>query len=136
MRLSVPKVTRMIYDKPSFVELDEGWALPKELEGLVLGTEFGGEIDEVVWPSALERIVFWRRCKRVLPRRCCLCQRYTTTTVYLVCYACSRTVGAYSSETRASTVGTESHIVSTSYVWGYTNNFQLNFSTEYYCTVV
>lgn len=64
-RLSVPKVTRMIYDRRSFVELDEGWTLPKELLRLVLGTEFDGEIEGVVWPSALESVVFWRRYPRV-----------------------------------------------------------------------
>lgn len=69
-RLSVPKVTRMIYDRRSFVELDEGWTLPKELLGLVLGTEFDGEIEGVVWPSALESVVFWRRCPRVFFETC------------------------------------------------------------------
>lgn len=63
-RLALPRVTRMLYDRPAF-DLDEGWALPQELVGLVLGTEFGGEMDRMVWPSALESVVFWRRYLRV-----------------------------------------------------------------------
>lgn len=59
-RLILPRVTRMIYDRPAF-DLDPGWALPNELVGLVLGTQFGGEMEGVVWPSALESVVFWRR---------------------------------------------------------------------------
>lgn len=59
-RLILPRVTRMIYDRPGF-DLDPGWALPEELVGLVLGTQFGGEMEGVVWPSALESVVFWRK---------------------------------------------------------------------------
>lgn len=62
-RLILPRVTRMIYDRPGF-DLDPGWALPNELVGLVLGTQFGGEMEGVVWPSALESVVFWRRWVR------------------------------------------------------------------------
>lgn len=59
-RLTLPRVTRILYDRPSF-DLGQGWQLPSELKQLVLGVEFGGDIDGVTWPSALESVVFWRR---------------------------------------------------------------------------
>lgn len=60
-RLTLPRVTRMLYDRPSF-DLGQGWRLPSELERLVLGVEFGGDVEGVAWPPALESVVFWRRC--------------------------------------------------------------------------
>lgn len=59
-RLILPRVTRMLYDRPSF-DLEPGWALPTELVRLVLGTEFGGGMEGVAWPSALKSVIFWRR---------------------------------------------------------------------------
>lgn len=71
-RLILPRVTRMIYDRPGF-DLDPGWALPNELVRLILGTQFGGEMEGVVWPCALESVVFWRRWVRSW----CVVQRET-----------------------------------------------------------
>lgn len=59
-RLTLPRVTRMLYDRPTF-DLGQVWALPAELVGLTFGTEFGGEIEGLAWPSSLESIIFWRR---------------------------------------------------------------------------
>lgn len=59
-RVVLPHVTRLLYDKSEF-EPGPDWSLPVELIGLVLGTAFGGDIDGVVWPPALESVVFWRR---------------------------------------------------------------------------
>lgn len=59
-RLTLPQVTKMLWDRPTF-DLDPGLALPEELRQLILGVEFGGALDDMMWPSALESLVFWRR---------------------------------------------------------------------------
>lgn len=59
-RVVLPRIVRLLYDKSEF-ERTPDWSLPRELVGLVLGTAFGGDIDGVAWPPALESVVFWRR---------------------------------------------------------------------------
>lgn len=62
-RLALPCVTKMLWDRPSFdlghphLKLE----LPRELEQLILGVEFGGALDEMSWPSGLQSLIFWRR---------------------------------------------------------------------------
>lgn len=61
-RVTLPLVTKMLWDRPTFDDLHHpGLALPNELQQLVLGVEFGGALDGVAWPSALESLIFWRR---------------------------------------------------------------------------
>lgn len=62
-RLTLPRVTKMLWDRPSFDlgHPDFALELPEELQQLVLGGEFGGALDGVSWPSALQSLIFWRR---------------------------------------------------------------------------
>lgn len=59
-RLTLPQVTKMLWERPTF-DLHRDLALPEELRQLILGVEFGGALDGVEWPAALETLVFWRR---------------------------------------------------------------------------
>ncbi|CAN0481643.1 unnamed protein product, partial [Ectocarpus sp. 8 AP-2014] len=61
----LPRVVRVLYDRSEF-DLKPGWALPVELVGLVLGTEFCGDLKGVPWPPTLSSIVFWRRFNRTI----------------------------------------------------------------------